>query len=160
MESCVVHPPSAQTRLEGYVGLAELPRPASTPWNTFDLSSMGLLLSGLRLPARSGRITSPTPARRPAATPFPGGRSSIQGARKSHDARGHTMPGPARPGGRVRLAEEVRRTFWIGTSGWQYDSWKGRFYPRNLPKSGWLAFYAERFATVEVNNSFYRLPSD
>jgi uncharacterized protein YecE (DUF72 family) len=54
----------------------------------------------------------------------------------------------------------VRRTFWIGTSGWQYESWKGRFYPRTLPKSGWLAFYAERFATVEVNNSFYRLPSD
>src|SRR5205823_730829 len=51
-------------------------------------------------------------------------------------------------------------TFWIGTSGWQYDSWKGRFYPRNLPKNGWLAFYSERFATVEVNNSFYRLPSD
>ena len=51
-------------------------------------------------------------------------------------------------------------TFWIGTSGWQYDSWKARFYPRTLPKSGWLAFYAERFATVEVNNSFYRLPSD
>jgi len=54
----------------------------------------------------------------------------------------------------------VRRTFWIGTSGWQYDSWKGRFYPRNLPKSRWLAYYAERFATVEVNNSFYRLPSE
>jgi len=56
--------------------------------------------------------------------------------------------------------KEVRRTFWIGTSGWQYDSWKGRFYPRNLPKDRWLAFYAECFATVEVNNSFYRLPSD
>jgi uncharacterized protein YecE (DUF72 family) len=55
---------------------------------------------------------------------------------------------------------EAIGTFWVGTSGWQYDSWKGRFYPRNLPKSAWLAFFAERFATVEVNNSFYRLPSD
>jgi uncharacterized protein YecE (DUF72 family) len=66
-------------------------------------------------------------------------------------------------GARGRLPSarrEARRTFWIGTSGWQYDSWKGRFYPRNLPKGRWLAFYAERFATVEVNNSFYRLPSE
>ncbi len=46
----------------------------------------------------------------------------------------------------------------VGTSGWQYDSWKGRFYPRDLPKSAWLAFFSERFSTVEVNNTFYRLP--
>lgn len=46
----------------------------------------------------------------------------------------------------------------VGTSGWQYDSWKGRFYPRDLPKSGWLAHYATRFPVVEVNNSFYQLP--
>lgn len=48
----------------------------------------------------------------------------------------------------------------IGTSGWQYDSWKGRFYPRGLKQSEWLPFFAERFPTVEVNNSFYRLPSE
>ena len=46
----------------------------------------------------------------------------------------------------------------IGTSGWQYDSWRGRFYPKDLPQSGWLPFYAARFETVEVNNTFYRLP--
>lgn len=47
----------------------------------------------------------------------------------------------------------------IGTSGWQYRHWKGLFYPGDLPQSLWLARYAERFATVELNNSFYRLPT-
>ncbi|MCA1832801.1 MAG: DUF72 domain-containing protein, partial [Actinobacteria bacterium] len=46
----------------------------------------------------------------------------------------------------------------VGTSGWQYDSWKGRFYPKDLPKSAWLNFFSREFASVEVNNSFYRLP--
>lgn len=46
----------------------------------------------------------------------------------------------------------------VGTSGWQYADWKGRFYPRELPQSGWLRFFSERFETVEVNNTFYRLP--
>ncbi len=45
-----------------------------------------------------------------------------------------------------------------GTSGWQYDDWRGEFYPEDLPQRAWLSFYAERFATVEVNSSFYRLP--
>lgn len=47
---------------------------------------------------------------------------------------------------------------YIGTSGWQYDDWKGRFYPEDLATSEWLGYYAARFATVEVNNTFYRLP--
>lgn len=46
----------------------------------------------------------------------------------------------------------------VGTSGWQYASWRGRFYPENLRQADWLEFYAERFRTVEVNNAFYRLP--
>ncbi len=46
----------------------------------------------------------------------------------------------------------------VGTSGWQYEDWRGRFYPEGLPASRWLPFYAERFSTVEVNASFYRLP--
>jgi uncharacterized protein YecE (DUF72 family) len=48
----------------------------------------------------------------------------------------------------------------VGTSGWQYDSWRGPFYPEDLPKRAWLDFYTGRFATVEVNNTFYRLPGD
>ncbi|HEX9693408.1 MAG TPA: DUF72 domain-containing protein [Actinomycetota bacterium] len=47
----------------------------------------------------------------------------------------------------------------VGTSGWQYDGWRGRFYPSELPKRAWLGYLASRFPTVEVNNSFYRLPS-
>jgi uncharacterized protein YecE (DUF72 family) len=46
----------------------------------------------------------------------------------------------------------------IGCSGWQYSSWRGRFYPAELPASQWLAFYAARFDTLEINSTFYRLP--
>ena len=46
----------------------------------------------------------------------------------------------------------------IGTSGWEYAHWRGRFYPRGLPADRRLEFYAQRFDTVELNNSFYRLP--
>src|SRR5829696_4658214 len=49
-------------------------------------------------------------------------------------------------------------TVWIGTSGWQYDDWRGPVYPRGLPLKAWLESYAARFATVESNNAFYRLP--
>jgi uncharacterized protein YecE (DUF72 family) len=46
----------------------------------------------------------------------------------------------------------------IGCSGWQYQHWRGDFYPAELPASRWLEYYAERFDTVEINNTFYRLP--
>jgi uncharacterized protein YecE (DUF72 family) len=47
----------------------------------------------------------------------------------------------------------------IGCSGWNYKHWRnGVFYPPRLPASKWLPFYAERFDTVEVNATFYRLP--
>lgn len=49
-------------------------------------------------------------------------------------------------------------TVYVGTSGWQYDHWRTRFYPKEVPKSRWLEFYADRFAVVESNNAFYRLP--
>ncbi|MDP9296367.1 MAG: DUF72 domain-containing protein [Actinomycetota bacterium] len=69
----------------------------------------------------------------------------------------------SQPGKDPREAHRPRRreiTIWIGTSGWQYDSWRGDFYPKELPKARWLEFYADRFPAVEVNNSFYRLPSE
>lgn len=50
--------------------------------------------------------------------------------------------------------------YFIGTSGWHYDDWRGRFYPGELPKAKWLEFYARHLPTVELNNSFYRLPSE
>lgn len=46
-----------------------------------------------------------------------------------------------------------------GTSGYSYKQWKGRFYPNDLPEAKMLAFYAERFNTVEINNTFYRMPA-
>ncbi|OLE23529.1 MAG: histidine kinase [Actinobacteria bacterium 13_1_20CM_3_71_11] len=46
----------------------------------------------------------------------------------------------------------------VGTSGWQYKDWRERFYPAGTPLARWLEHYAENFATVEVNNAFYRLP--
>ena len=45
----------------------------------------------------------------------------------------------------------------IGCSGWNYKDWRGRFYPPGLPPRRWLAHYAQRFDTVEVNSTFYRL---
>ncbi len=48
----------------------------------------------------------------------------------------------------------------IGTSGWSYDHWRDAFYPPEVPKRRWLSFYAERFDTVEVNATFYRLPTE
>jgi uncharacterized protein YecE (DUF72 family) len=46
----------------------------------------------------------------------------------------------------------------IGCSGWIYKHWRGAFYPEDLAVKRWFAFYAEHFDTVEINNSFYRLP--
>jgi uncharacterized protein YecE (DUF72 family) len=49
---------------------------------------------------------------------------------------------------------------YIGTSGWNYNHWVNEFYPGDLPKKNWLQFYIEKgFKTVELNNSFYHLPS-
>jgi len=47
---------------------------------------------------------------------------------------------------------------YVGTSGWQYRDWRDSFYPRGVAQPEWLRHYAARFATVELNNSFYRLP--
>lgn len=50
--------------------------------------------------------------------------------------------------------------YYIGTSGWHYNHWQNLFYPEKLPKAKWLEYYAGIFNTVELNNSFYRLPSE
>ena len=47
-----------------------------------------------------------------------------------------------------------------GTSGWQYADWRDRFYPPDLPQRRWLEHYARQFAVVEVNSTFYNLPSE
>jgi len=49
-------------------------------------------------------------------------------------------------------------TLYCGTSGFSFKEWKGPFYPEKLPANEMLAFYAERLPTVEINNTFYRMP--
>jgi uncharacterized protein YecE (DUF72 family) len=46
----------------------------------------------------------------------------------------------------------------LGTSGWSYPEWRGRFYPEGLSQKKWLPFYAEHFDTVEINMTYYRYP--
>jgi len=48
----------------------------------------------------------------------------------------------------------------VGTSGWAYKEWRGSFYPSEFPARRMLRYYAEHFPTVEVNNSFYRIPTE
>lgn len=48
----------------------------------------------------------------------------------------------------------------VGTSGYVYDHWSGALYPETLPRSAWFERYASLFSTVEINNTYYRLPSE
>lgn len=50
--------------------------------------------------------------------------------------------------------------FIIGTSGWNYNDWRGIFYPKDLPKNKWLLFYEKSFQVVEINSTFYRFFND
>ena len=54
---------------------------------------------------------------------------------------------------------DMAATYYIGTSGWHYPHWQGPFYPPTLPASAWLEYYTRHFDSVEINSSFYRLPS-
>ena len=49
---------------------------------------------------------------------------------------------------------------WVGTSGYNYPEWKGSFYPADLPAAKMLPYYANRFPTVEINYTFYRMPNE
>ena len=55
-----------------------------------------------------------------------------------------------------RAMAEIR----IGTSGWTYPTWRGAYYPEKLAQARWLEHYARQFDTAEINNSFYRLPTE
>lgn len=59
-----------------------------------------------------------------------------------------------------RLAKTRVKGLYIGTSGWVYKGWAGEFYPADLPDNKRLEFYAQQFGSVEINASFYRLPSE
>lgn len=54
----------------------------------------------------------------------------------------------------------MARCYWVGTSGWVYPHWRDVFYPPELKQRQWFDYYARHFATVEINNTFYRLPRE
>ena len=58
------------------------------------------------------------------------------------------------------MANKSLPEYYIGTSGWHYDHWRGIYYPEEFSKPKWLQYYARQFNTVELNNSFYHLPSE
>src|SRR5439155_15641414 len=68
------------------------------------------------------------------------------------EPRAHDDPSRERPQSVMKLL--------AGTSGYAFKEWKGQFYPGDLADDGMLGFYAGRFATVEINNTFYRLPKE
>lgn len=50
------------------------------------------------------------------------------------------------------------RCVYVGTSGYQYEHWRGKLYPPSIPKAQWLEHYAKTFGFVEINHTFYQLP--
>lgn len=53
----------------------------------------------------------------------------------------------------------LSNSLYVGTSGWTYADWRGRFYPKDIPRKEWLHWYATQFLATEINGSFYRTPS-
>lgn len=51
-------------------------------------------------------------------------------------------------------------SFHVGTSGWNYQHWKGIFYPEDLSQEAWFGYYQKHFNTVEINTTFYQLPEE
>src|SRR5690606_6332019 len=80
--------------------------------------------------------------------------------------RGRRRRAPDRAGGLTEIrggrapspAERRAMQLYCGTSGFSYKEWKGRFYPAGLAAADMLTHYASRLPTVEINNTFYRLP--
>src|SRR5689334_15905912 len=56
------------------------------------------------------------------------------------------------------IASNDCMNLYVGTSGYSYKEWKGKFYPEDLPEKEMLRYYGERFNSVEINNTFYRMP--
>ena len=100
----------------------------------------------------------------PVANGLPGRRARFlpenAGAGPEVSASG-IVPSHDRPEGRYRLGRvPAPDRVLVGTSGYNYPEWRGSFYPEKLSTTGMLAFYAERFRTVEINYTFYRIPTE
>jgi uncharacterized protein YecE (DUF72 family) len=106
---------------------------------------------GQKVDRRSSSRT-PSPLQSNGRRPFPSSPAGNAREMTATTTRPRTRRGTrGRSGRREHLA--------IGCSGWNYDSWRGRLYPHGLGESRWLERYAQEFDTVEVNATFYRLPS-
>src|SRR5262245_6655641 len=91
----------------------------------------------------------PTYARRcPKRWLAPGPRRCQPPCRKCHRCYDKLLP----------VTDSAR--VYVGTSGYNYPEWRGSFYPEKFAADKMLAFYAERFRTVEVNYTFYRMPTE
>src|SRR4030066_2232477 len=60
----------------------------------------------------------------------------------------------------LKNVESLTMKIHIGTSGFGYKEWKGNFYPEKISPKEMLRFYSERFNTVEINNTFYHMPTE
>ena len=58
------------------------------------------------------------------------------------------------------MAQRDASRFWVGTSGYNYAEWKGSFYPEKFSSKKMLPYYADRLPTVEINYTFYRMPTE
>jgi len=56
-------------------------------------------------------------------------------------------------------AKSLQKNYWLGTSGFSYNDWVGEIYPKRLPKEQWFDYYCKIFNALELNMSYYRLPS-
>src|SRR5262249_45508153 len=101
---------------------------------------------------------------RPRRTAARGARRELARGVRVHGARAtrHARPGRRAPAGAVLrpLARRSHRvSVRVGTSGYNYPAWKGSFYPDDLPAAKMLPYYSARFPTVEINATFYRMPT-
>src|SRR5262245_5608696 len=87
------------------------------------------------------------------------GRSWIRHAEELGSRLGRCGRGAGADGGVLDREPGTLMRIRAGTSGWSYKEWKGFFYPEKLAAKDMLRYYSERFASVEVNNTFYRMPT-
>src|ERR1043166_1068151 len=80
------------------------------------------------------------------------------GSRWSSRRRSPTLTDATTRVSRLDAARERPMNLYVGTSGYSYKEWKGTFYPEDLPSKQMLHYYGERFRSVEINNTFYRMP--
>src|SRR5580692_3814273 len=96
----------------------------------------------------------------------PGRARAVQRAARGRDPQ-HPREALSR-GGRAGLPAAAAKArvsvsgprLHLGTSGFSYPAWKGSFYPKELKPAGMLSYYAQRFSAVEINATFYRMPTE